>query len=87
MGAPPVLDGYRFKAQCDLPSYGPVTIVAPVSAYGVTVPVLVSFATEHVRHTDSMAGTIAAALSIVLVSVRLVGSEGPVFGFYKQDFW
>jgi drug/metabolite transporter (DMT)-like permease len=57
---------------------GLMSIVAPVSACGVIVPVLFSIASGQVPHTLTMAGIVAAILGIVLVSMHTAPHGGDV---------
>lgn len=57
---------------------GLMSIVAPVSACGVIVPVLFSVATGHVPHVLTMAGIVAAILGIVLASMHTTPHGGDV---------
>jgi drug/metabolite transporter (DMT)-like permease len=57
---------------------GLMSIIAPVSACGVIVPVLFSVATGHVPHVLTVAGIAAAILGIVLVSMHTASHGGDV---------
>lgn len=59
-------------------SVGAVSIVGPVSACGVAIPVLVGLALGEQPHTVQLAGIAAAASGVVLASVeRDAGDLGP----------
>lgn len=55
---------------------GLMSIVAPISACGVIVPVLFSVATGHVPHALTIAGMVVAILGIVLVSMHSAPHHG-----------